>query len=265
MRLGVIADVHGNLPALEAALAAMSRAGVDSFACLGDLVGYGPFPEECVERVAALRPFAVAGNHDLVAVGRPEAGRRSPRALAEVDWTRQRLGTDALGWLGRLPLVAEAPGHVVMTHGALGDPERAVLSRSDAAAQLHALGRSHPTASVLLLGHTHLSYAHGQCSGRLLAWGTGTVRWAAEERVLLNPGAVGHSRERSPRARCMVLDAARREAVFLAERYDVDALEAALRRFGRPPGACHEPPPRGRAALRTARMRFERVARNLAS
>ena len=69
MRYGVIADVHGNLPALEAVLDALQRIGVDAYACAGDLVGYGPEPNECVETVRKLGAATVAGNHDLIALG----------------------------------------------------------------------------------------------------------------------------------------------------------------------------------------------------
>ncbi len=81
MRLGIIADIHGNLPALEAVLEALSDERVDHYLCAGDLVGYRPFPNECVAMVAALGATCVAGNHDLIAIGRlsdAQAGRALP-------------------------------------------------------------------------------------------------------------------------------------------------------------------------------------------
>jgi predicted phosphodiesterase len=69
MRYGVLADIHGNLPALRAAVARLQAEGVDRFLCAGDLVGYGPFPNECVELVAGLDAITIHGNHDLIALG----------------------------------------------------------------------------------------------------------------------------------------------------------------------------------------------------
>lgn len=80
VRLGVLADVHGNLHALKRALAALERESVDAYVCAGDVVGYGPYPNECVELIASRRTTCVAGNHDLIAVGLPvDRWHRRPR------------------------------------------------------------------------------------------------------------------------------------------------------------------------------------------
>src|SRR3954453_519788 len=99
MRWGVIADIHSNLHALEAVLAALERAGVERYVCAGDLVGYGPRPNECVERVAALDAVVVAGNHDLVAIGRLSAEGLGPLPAQTVQWTASVLAADSCAWL----------------------------------------------------------------------------------------------------------------------------------------------------------------------
>src|SRR4051794_17709320 len=107
MRLGVIADVHGNLPALEATVAALERMGVDRYACLGDIVGYGPFPVECVELIAGLDALAVAGNHDLIATGRLEGVTVSALAARTLGWTAEILDDRSRAYLRALPLARE--------------------------------------------------------------------------------------------------------------------------------------------------------------
>lgn len=106
MRIGVIADVHANLPGLEAVLGALEGAGVDTYLCAGDLVGYGPWPNECVERVAALPGLCVAGNHDLIATDRLGDDRCEPLARTTLAWTREHLGSYARAYLEALPLSA---------------------------------------------------------------------------------------------------------------------------------------------------------------
>ena len=90
MRYGVLADIHGNLHALRAALGALGREGVDRYLIAGDLVGYGPNPNECVELVAGLDAVCVAGNHDLIALDRLSDERCPELARQSLRWTRTR-------------------------------------------------------------------------------------------------------------------------------------------------------------------------------
>lgn len=260
MRYGVIGDVHGNLPALEASLAALSREGVDAVLCLGDLVGYGPFPNECVARIAALGAHVVAGNHDLMAVGRLE-DRGSPLALQTMRWTRATLQDPARRYLATLPLERRAEAGVVLTHGALGDPSRYVRGSAEASAQLAGLRRDHDGARFLLLGHTHRPFAFGRRTGTRLLGGRGHVRLDARDTYLLNPGSVGQSRQWSAAARVLVLDTERSIADFLAVSYDARPVCDAVARHRLPPDPHHRRPPLWRAA--TGRRLRRRAAERL--
>jgi predicted phosphodiesterase len=244
MRYGLLSDVHGNLAALRAAVAFLADAGVDAYLCAGDVVGYGPQPNECVEIVASLPGRCVAGNHDLMVAGR--LGDRGAGALARrtLDWTRSHLDPAARAWIEALPLRAEVPG-VLVAHGALDDPSRYVTPGAPAARELARLSRESPSTGVLVLGHTHRATAFGERSGQALDGVQGTVHLAAarSERWLLNPGAVGQSRARGIVAGVAVLDCERRTVAFHALPYDVDATRAELRRRGLPVMALHVPPP----------------------
>src|SRR4051794_15415919 len=227
MRYGVIADIHANLHALEAVLAALDPERVDGWLCAGDLVGYGPRPNECVERVAGLPGLvAVAGNHDLMAIGGGGSEGLGALQARSVEWTAGALGADARAYLEGLAMQASSPDGVVVAHGSLDDPSEYVRDCEAAGAQLARV----PDAPALVLGHTH----HPLECGRVF-----------------NPGSVGQPRERRELARAMVLEtadgvlSARRVAV----RYDAKATRAELREAGLPPGACHLPPSR-RTGLR---------------
>lgn len=249
-RLGVVSDIHANLHALDAALAFLDTQELDGYLCAGDLVGYGPFPNECVRRVLDLPVTCVAGNHDLIALGRLSDDRCIPLARDSLRWTRSVLDDDARARLEALPLSATAHG-VALHHGAPGDPQRYIVSDAEAFACLDELG-----APILVLGHTHRPMAVGRRRGSVLRGASGPVPLEPDEPILLNPGAVGQSRSRDPRARVMVLDLAQRVATFHALDYDVAACRQALRERALPPDSCHVPRSRIREVAGALRRRL---------
>jgi predicted phosphodiesterase len=247
MRYGLISDIHGNLAALRAAVSFLSDAGVDGYLCPGDVVGYGPQPNECVEILASLPAHCVAGNHDLIATGRLTDEHIGALARRTLEWTRSVLEPGARAWLEALPQRAEVPGAVV-AHGSLTDPRR-YISTDKLAAQQLALLAQEETARILVLGHTHRATAFGERSGRVLDSEPRTIALSDAERWLLNPGAIGQSRRRGVHAWVAVLDLDRRSAAFHALPYDVDATRTELLRHGLPPSAVHLPPRRWPRAL----------------
>jgi predicted phosphodiesterase len=252
VRYGVISDVHGNLAALDVVLSALERIRVDAYVCAGDLVGYGPQPNECVETIRRLGAPSVAGNHDLIALGTLADDRCTRIARDSLRWTRAALSDASRTYLAQLPRRLELPGGVVVTHGSLDDPQEYVLNSDQAARQLARLGQLHPDASILIVGHTHRAFAS---NGRVVRLGLGarrSVAVGATGRWLFNPGAVGQSREALVRARFMVLDLDRREATFHAVRYDVRRTRALLRHERLPAASVHLPPWRVKTLLRPA-------------
>jgi predicted phosphodiesterase len=238
MRYGVIADVHANAHALDTALAFLSTQDVDGYLCAGDLVGYGPMPNECVRQVLALPGRCVAGNHDLIALGRLDDERCIPLAKASLRWTRGVLEDDVRELLEDLPLGAGDDG-IAVRHGSLSDPQAYVVTDEEARACLEDLERTLPATDVLVLGHTHRPMAFSRHRGALLRSGTGRVDLPHDEPILLNPGAVGQSRSADARARVMVLDTTARVASFHALDYDVEGCREALLERGLPANSCH--------------------------
>jgi predicted phosphodiesterase len=183
--LGVISDVHGNRPALEAVLAALGS--VDALVCCGDLVGYYPDVAWVVERVRALGALVVRGNHELMATGaRPVPAERA--AYYRIAEARAALSPDELAWLAGLPeslTLVQGGARVEVRHASPWDEETYLYPDSD-------LGRVDlPAGSFLLLGHTH--------HPMLRRAGGGTVA---------NPGSVGQPRDWDPRAAFARLDTA---------------------------------------------------------
>lgn len=252
MRYAVLADIHGNLHALDAVLAALRDEDVDGYLVAGDLVGYGPFPNECVERVAALDAVCVAGNHDLIVLGELSDDRCIPLAKTSLAWTRDVLHDDARSYLEGLPRSADL-GSVVIAHGSLDDPQEYTRTPDQSVAQLEQLEREHPEASVLVVGHTHRPWACDK-AGQGRRPEAGEDLPLGRERHLLNPGAVGQSRELRVRAYYMLLDLDRRVARLEAVRYDTKAAREALRARGLSPRSIHLRPTAGGAFRRLQRL-----------
>lgn len=247
MRLGLISDIHGNLVALEAVFRALREEGVDGCLCGGDLVGYGPMPNECVGAIAERGIPCAAGNHDLIAAGRLSTDRQSPLARHTLEWTRAVLSDEARAYLSGLPATARSDG-VLAAHGSLDDPERYVNGEREATLELERAGRVERPPRVVVLGHTHRALAVGERRGLLLAQDTGTVPLAADERLVVNPGSVGQTREGRLRARFAILDLQEGALSFHALRYDGRAVRRALRRAGLPARAHHPTPSPARSA-----------------
>lgn len=218
MRLAVLADVHANLPALEAVLDALPS--VDGLVCAGDIVGYGPHPAACVERLREWdgRLLAVQGNHDRAVVAGADIG--DGMAGAGVRHARAELDADALAWLDGLPATRTAlDGRLRVAHGHPEDPNRYVYPSLFDASLL-------ADERALVLGHTHVQ----ACEAFERAG------WAGPERQLvLNPGSVGQPRDGDPDAAYAILRLDTGAEVTLHRvSYDIDRTVRDIRKAGLP-------------------------------
>lgn len=263
MRYGLLADVHANLPALEAVLAALDDAHVDRVVVAGDLVGYGPRPNDCVERLIEAGAFCVAGNHDLYACGLLDPRRLSELASISLAWTRENLGADVVAHLSDLPLVARLD-ELLVAHGAPDDPERYIATEPLAREQLDRVVKGEPGTKTLVLGHTHHQWLFS-ASGAGFRPRRPAARRLSDAARLVNPGSVGQSRqrEREPLARFAVLDTAECTVHFQAVAFDVASARRDLAAAGLPAAGLHLVPPRGAGTRRFVR-RARRSLRTLA-
>lgn len=204
MRLALISDVHGNAPALEAVLQKIDALGVDRILCMGDLVGYGPEPDICVDMIRERGIPCVLGNHDAAVCGRLEASFFLEPNRSLLQWTAEHLSDENRAWLDDLKLTLtqadipgmdEGRGPWVMCHASPVQPDkwewldsaitcREVLEKTD--------------YQFIFAGHTHVP--------ALVANEMGVFGLEPGFRYLINPGAVGQSRDRDTRASFGILD-----------------------------------------------------------
>ncbi len=231
MRVAVVSDIHGNLTALDAVLAAIDADPPEELWCLGDLVGYGARPNECCAAVEARAHFCLAGNHDLAVRGTIDLAEFSGDAGTAASWTRDVLAPGALAFLNGLePEGTRA--NVAMFHGSARDPVwEYVLTQDAALGTLAAVDEA-----IVLVGHSHAAL-HVSIRGDDVGGGLspeGTEVDLADARTLLNPGSVGQPRDGDPRAAYLVLDLAARTASFRRVEYDVARSQAEIREAGLP-------------------------------
>jgi diadenosine tetraphosphatase ApaH/serine/threonine PP2A family protein phosphatase len=198
MRYAFIADIHSNLAALQAVLEDIDiKGGVDEIWCLGDIVGYGPQPRECLELVKKHCSVCIAGNHDRAVVGKLELTWFNSAAAEACQWTTDILNPVDVRYLEDLPLRVERDDFTIV-HGSPSNPTlEYVISTSIAQNNF-----AHFTSKFCLVGHSHIPAAFKEEAGAAepihLQEGVGLVLHT--HRMIVNPGAVGQPRDGDPRA-----------------------------------------------------------------
>jgi diadenosine tetraphosphatase ApaH/serine/threonine PP2A family protein phosphatase len=231
VRVAVVSDIHSNLHALEAVLAAIDAEAPDELWCLGDLVGYGPRPNECCAAIAERADVCLAGNHDLAVRGTIDLAEFGGEAGIAARWTRTVLDPDALALLEKLEPEGAAHG-VALYHGSARDPIWEYVLSDEAA-----LGTLELAESLLVLvGHSHVALQVVQSDGELEGGvaAAGTELEVGGVRALLNPGSVGQPRDGDPRAAYLLLDLETRHASFRRVGYDVGRTQREMRDAGLP-------------------------------
>jgi predicted phosphodiesterase len=233
-RIAVISDIHANLHALEAVLAAIDGESVDELWCLGDVVGYGPRPNECVAIVRDRTSVCLAGNHDLVVLGKIDSDAFIGEAAAAAAWTRGVLDPDARAFLGTLVPRTEVEG-AQLYHGSPLDPIWDYVLSEAAARQSFAA----TSAPLVLVGHSHVALGIVASGGGLRGLHGGQAPADTElelgaGRLLLNPGSVGQPRDGDPRAAWLEIDESAGRARFRRTDYPVEQTQREMRERGLP-------------------------------
>jgi len=235
VRIAAVTDIHANLPALEAVLAATDAAGVDEVWCLGDVVGYGVEPDACADLVRERCAVCLVGNHDLAVLGELEIGSFSESAAVAVEWTRENVAERTLEFLrGLAPSGArEAVG---LFHASPRDPVwEYVLSGEQADAGIDANPQP-----IGLIGHSHVALFFsrpadaGAAETRGAQAGDGTLLDLGEGSWLVNPGSAGQPRDGDPRAAWLELDTEELTARFHRVPYDIERAASPIRAAGLP-------------------------------
>ncbi len=236
MRILVLSDLHSNHTALTAALAA-AKGRWDRAVCLGDVVGYGPDPNETTDALRELGGATIRGNHDKAVCGLMPMDDFNPVARAAADWTRAQLTPENLAFLSALPHGPLETEGLILVHGALYDEDEYVFTPAQA---LESLLDS--SGALTFFGHTHHQggFSHADSQLEVL-----TVRPRAREnrfalqldakcRYLLNPGSIGQPRDSDPRAGFAIADLEHQVVEFWRVPYDIAAVQTRMRAAGLP-------------------------------
>lgn len=229
MRVAIFADVHGNFEALEAVLKAIRFDAPDLTLCLGDVVGYGPDPGACVDRVRSDGIFSLAGNHDHGVLGYIEESVFNYFAREALLWTREELDTLQLDFLRSLGLVAHFPEFAI-AHGSLHGAElfNYIQSLFDAEMSFEALDKP-----AFFYGHTHIPMTFFDTTPMTYTM-EGEVKLEPGMRVLVNVGSVGQPRDEDPRAAYCIYDTEAGHILFRRVPYEVHVTGEKILRAGLP-------------------------------
>lgn len=231
MRVAVFSDIHGNLEALDAVLAEVRDEGPDEVWCLGDIVGYGADPAECVARVRERCPVSLLGNHDAVAAGLHDDAGFNELARTAIRWARSSLGADALAYLRALPMVHHDHG-VLAAHAHPTEPDGwAYLFPGQDVVEVFEAS----THEVMLVGHSHCPGVANDGEHVIAHLGQGKVALEPGTRYLVNVGSVGQPRDQDPRAAWGLLDLDARTYEQRRVEYDLDRAQGKILEAGLPP------------------------------
>jgi len=234
MRYGILGDIHGNLSALETVLDCLAREKIDRTISVGDIVGYGAAPRECIALVREANASVVMGNHDAACIDRLDMVYFNAYAREAVAWTQQVLTPEDRAWIGTLPLALHLE-HCSVAHGTLHRPEQFeyIQSPQDADPSLDIM-----PLPVCFVGHTHVPVT----LMRMRDDPTRTAYTTEPEidvdeacRALVNVGSVGQPRDEDPRAAYAIYDSDAGRVWIKRVAYDISAEAQRIRRAGLPP------------------------------
>ena len=230
MRYGFISDIHGNLEALTAVLDDLRGRKIDDIICLGDIVGYGPDPNACVELIQENVRYAVLGNHDSAAIGKTTLQYFNLYARQAIEWTRELLEADAYSYLSVLPLKIIV-GDMTLVHSTPKHPEdwAYLYDTRDAIENF-----GHFRTRFCFIGHSHRPLAFFHENERYWVIQDQTLLMPPEIRCIVNVGSVGQPRDGDPRACYGIFDTAKMEFQYIRVPYEIEKTQKKMQKFGLP-------------------------------
>jgi len=236
MRYLIVSDIHANMTALEAVLEA-SKGRWEKCVCLGDVVGYGPDPNEVVDKIRELGAVTIRGNHDKAGSGVANADDFNPAARNVALWTREQLRPENREWLEKLPVGPVSVDGFAIVHGAYRDEDEYVFAPAQALDSL--LDAQSP---ITFFGHTHLQGGFSMRDNKVgvlhfkAAAGSPFAELALESGTtyLLNPGSVGQPRDGDARGAFAIADIPQKTVEFWRVAYDIPSVQQRMSKAGLP-------------------------------
>ncbi|MBN2001366.1 metallophosphoesterase family protein [candidate division KSB1 bacterium] len=232
MKYAFISDIHGNLEALNQALRLIDVLACDKIICLGDIVGYGPFPNECIEKTRQSVDQIVIGNHDSAAIMKTATTYFNEYAKEAIDWTRKELSAECEAYLESLDL-EYLENQFRALHATPNDPEKwnYILTFPDAYKNFGCFSEK-----ICFIGHSHVPavFKYGSNPSRVLVENGPDVQLSDDYRYIINVGSVGQPRDGDPRASIGVYDDKYESFQLFRVEYDVAATQSAMHKKGLP-------------------------------
>ena len=230
MRYAVFADIHSNLEAWQAVFGALKQERIDQFICAGDIVGYGADPRECTNLIEALKPLAVAGNHDRAVIGKFDISHFNINAREAILWTRENLTQANRDYLASLASI-QSRDDFILVHGSLDNPEefKYILDIDSAGPSFELLEKSKKT--ILFVAHSHRPFVLVErwkyLPGEFLKLSRGS-------NYIINVGSVGQPRDGDWRACYVLYDSGKNTIEFKRIEYDVETTRKKIIKAGLP-------------------------------
>ena len=230
MKFGILSDIHSNLEALEAVLQDARQQGCTRFVCIGDVVGYGPDPKQCIQIVRDLDCPTVMGNHDEYCATDIDLTGFNPMASEAIKWTRQQLSADEKSWLRVLKLERVVESFTIV-HATLDLPGKwaYVLDKLAAAASFN-----YQRTAVCFNGHTHIPLAFIRSDKGIQGGLYSKIKIEVGKIYFINIGSIGQPRDRNPRAAYVIFDLVNNLIELRRIDYDIAAVQKKIRAAGLP-------------------------------
>jgi predicted phosphodiesterase len=234
LRYGLIADVHANMRALQVALASLQQAGVDKLVFLGDLVGYGAEPGECIGILQEQKNLVpISGNHDRQVLGEkaPQMRRTATRAL---EWTQSVLSPGHIRYLQSLPQGQTLDDVFILVHGSLLSRDAYILNTHEVEQNRKCMVEEFKGMRICFFAHTHVPMLIGTKSLVTDLRETRAFKLNQNDVYLINPGSVGQPRDKCPLSSFAIFDSSNWTVTFIRKTYDIVGAKKAIVGVGLP-------------------------------
>jgi predicted phosphodiesterase len=232
MIYGIISDIHGNLEALLATLESLKsyKKKIDKIICLGDILGYGADPGECIRITREISDVILAGNHDFAVCGETSIENFNEYARAAVLWSRDALNESEINFLKELPLLYGEKNEDFV-HSSLHRPEswRYLSGTPDTYIDFQIMEKN-----VLFVGHTHVPVIFENEGGEVKRLNTSELPLNPKNKYIINPGSVGQPRDRDPRASFSIFDSEKKSVETIRVEYDIKEAQRKILDAGLP-------------------------------
>lgn len=230
MKYAILSDIHGNLEALQAVLQDAKQQGCTHYVCLGDIVGYGPNPRECLHLIQEMNCPTVVGNHDEYVAKDQTLTGFNPMAADGIKWTRDQLTEAEKSWLRDLKYVRTVDPFTIV-HATLDLPERwaYVFDKLAAAASFN-----YQHTAVCFNGHTHVPIAFIRTPSGIQGGLYTRIRIEVARKYFINVGSVGQPRDRNPKAAYVIFDLPNNLIELRRVEYDIATTQKKIRAAGLP-------------------------------